>query len=117
MRNFLLGVVVNWISLLLLNQFLPYWIRIKDWKVALMAGFVLALLNALVRPILMVLAIPLNFITLGLFTFLINAFILYLTQYFVKGFLLPGSIGIILLLSIILGVLNSFLLSILKGKN
>jgi putative membrane protein len=117
MRNFFLSVVINWMSLLILNYFLPEWIRILDWKVALLAGLVLALLNSLLRPILMILAIPLNVITLGLFTFAINALILYLAQYFVDGFTLRNSFWIILILAIFMSLLNGFLSSILKGKD
>ena len=117
MRNFFLSVIINWISLLTLNYFLPDWIRLLDWKVALLAGLVLALLNALVRPILMVLAIPFNIVTLGFFTFIVNALILYLAQYLVQGFSMQRSFWVILILAIFMSLLNSFLSSILKGKN
>jgi len=117
MRNFFLSIIINWISLLVLDHFLIGWIKILDWKVALLAGFVLALLNALVRPILMILSMPLNVITLGLFTFVVNAIILYLAQYFVAGFTLNRSFLIILVLAIFMSVLNGFLSSLLKGKN
>lgn len=117
MRNFLLSIIINWISLLFLNYFLPDWIRVLDWRVALFAGFVLAVLNALVRPILMVLSMPLNIITLGFFTFVVNALILYIAQYFVSGFSLRNSFWIILLLAIFMSLLNGFLSSILKGKS
>jgi putative membrane protein len=113
----MLSIVINWMSLLILNYFLPAWIRITDWKVALLAGFVLALLNALVRPILMILSLPLNIITLGFFTFVVNAVILYVAQYFVTGFSLRSSFWIILILAIFMSLLNGFLSSILKGKN
>jgi putative membrane protein len=122
MRNFFLSIVINWISLLILSQFLRDWINIPDWKVALFAGFVLALLNALLRPILMILAVPLNVITLGFFTFIVNAIILYLAhnfvnKYFFNGFSLRSSIWIILILSIFMSLLNGFLSSILKRKD
>jgi putative membrane protein len=117
MRNFLLSIIINWMSLLILNYFLPEWIKVTDWRVALFAGFVLALLNALVRPILMILSMPFNIITLGFFTFVVNAVILYLAQYFVNGFSLRSSFWIILLLAIFMSFLNGFLSAILKGKN
>jgi len=117
MRNFLLSIIVNWISLLVLTYFLPNWIQVSDWRAALMAAFVLAILNALVRPILMILSMPLNLLTLGLFTFVINALMLYLAQYFVSGFTIQNDFFVIFILAIIMSVLNSILLSILKGKN
>lgn len=117
MRNFILSILVNWVSLLLLTYFLPNWIQVSDWKSALVAAFVLALLNALIRPILMILSMPLNLITLGLFTFVINAFMLYIAQYLVSGFTLQNDLFVIFILAVIMSVLNSILMSILKGRN
>lgn len=117
MRNFILSIIINWISLLVLDHFLIGWIRVLDWKTALFAGFVLALLNALVRPILMVLSMPFNLITLGLFTFVVNAIILYFAQYLVKGFTLNRSFLVILALAFLMSLLNGFLSSLLKRKN
>jgi len=53
---------------------------------ALLAGFVLALVNAVVRPVLMVLTLPLTLLTLGLFLLVLNAFCLWLTSVIVPGF-------------------------------
>jgi putative membrane protein len=66
----------------------------------LLAGLVLGLANALIRPLLLFLALPLNLLTLGLFTFVVNAVILYLvaalTPLEVSGFL-QAFIGAVLL--------------------
>ena len=59
-----------------LQQFAPPdWqvVRIESWSTALIFAIVLGLLNALVRPVLLLVTCPLNFITFGLFTFVINA--------------------------------------------
>lgn len=117
MRNFLWSIIINWISLLLLTYFLSSWIQVTDWKSAFIAALVLALLNALVRPILMVLSMPLNLLTMGLFTFVINALLLYLAQKYVSGFSIKQDFLIILILAIIMSFLNSILMSILKGNN
>jgi putative membrane protein len=57
---------------------------------ALLAGLVLALVNAVVRPILKLIALPLTLLTLGLFLFVLNAFCLWLTSAVVPGFDIHG---------------------------
>ena len=58
----------------------PDWqvVRIDSWSTALIFAVVLGLLNALVRPILLLVTCPLNFITFGLFTFVVNALVFWL---------------------------------------
>ena len=57
---------------------------------ALLAGLVLALINAVVRPVLKVVTLPLTLLTLGLFLFVLNAFCLWLTSAIVPGFDVEG---------------------------
>ena len=80
MFNLLIRLVVSAGAVLLvtwaLQQFAPPdWqvVRIESWSTALIFAIVLGLLNALVRPVLLLVTCPLNFITFGLFTFVINA--------------------------------------------
>jgi len=58
--------------------------------IALGAGLVLGLINAVVRPILIVLTLPVTLLTLGLFIFFLNAFCLWLTSVLIKGFEVHG---------------------------
>lgn len=123
MRNFMISIIVNWISLLLLDRYLPIllhandWMSVKDWVSALIVALVLSLLNVLVRPILKIIAIPLNALTLGLFTFVINMFILYLASVLtVKyGFQIQHNWIVLLVVAVILSILNSLLYSLLKS--
>jgi len=57
---------------------------------ALLAGLVLALINAVVRPVLKILTLPLTLLTLGLFLFVLNAFCLWLTSAIAPGFDIAG---------------------------
>jgi putative membrane protein len=75
---------------------------------AFLAGGVLTLINAIVKPILVILTLPLTILTLGLFYFLITAFCLWLAAYFVPGFIVRGAFSTILaaiLVSLISAVL------------
>jgi putative membrane protein len=73
------------------------------------AVLVLTLLNAVIRPILYLISLPLIVLSLGLFLVVINALLLQLTAYFVKGFTVSGfwaSVGGALVISIVTSVLN-----------
>lgn len=79
---------------------------------ALIAGVVLGILNALVRPILLFLTFPINLVTLGLFTFVINALILWLASGLVAGVTIVGfwsAFFIALLISVITSLVDSTL--------
>jgi putative membrane protein len=120
MRKLIISIFANWISLLLMEYllkefFMLNWINTGPWQVALTAALVLALLNLLIRPVLMVLCIPLNAITFGLFSIVINAIILYSTAYFVPGFTIQSFFPAAMVLAIVIGISNSILRSILKG--
>lgn len=81
----------------------------------LAASLLLGILNAVLRPILMVLALPLLLVTLGLFTFVINALLLYLVGSLVKGFHVTGfwpAFKASLLISFV-----SLVASLMIGKN
>lgn len=65
-------------------------VKITDFGRALVATLVLALLNATIGAIMNFLALPLRIMTLGLFTFVINALIIWMTAHFVKGFDVKG---------------------------
>ncbi len=56
------------------------------WPAAVVAALILGIANAILKPILVVLTLPINILTLGLFTFVINAGLLWLVQSFVSGF-------------------------------
>lgn len=61
-------------------------ITVNSFTVALIAGIVFAIINITLKPLLQILAFPINIVTLGLFGFLINAFLFWLVGYFVNGF-------------------------------
>ena len=65
-------------------------VTITNFWSALIAAFVIGLVNALVRPVFLLLTLPVNLVTLGLFTFIINALMFWLASSIVKGFDVSG---------------------------
>lgn len=80
----LLRWIINALVLLALTQVISGF-EVTSFYAALVASLVLGLLMAVVRPILIVLTLPVNIVTLGLFTFVINAFLVWFMSTFVKG--------------------------------
>ncbi len=81
----LLGWAINALCLLALPWLLPA-VKISGFGTALAGALVLGLLNTLIRPVLLLLTLPINLLTLGLFTFVINGLLFWLTARFLDGF-------------------------------
>lgn len=77
--------LINAISLLVLPYVVPA-VSIKGFATALVAALVIGLLNALVRPVLVVLTLPINVLTLGLFILVINGAMFWLAAHFLEDF-------------------------------
>lgn len=88
-------------------------VSVDSFLVALIAAFFLGLVNAIIKPILFILTLPITLITLGLFTFVINALMVLLVSGFVEGFKVEGFIPA-LLFSLVLSLVNSILHSLTK---
>ena len=65
-------------------------IRVDSFYIALITALVLGLVNTLIRPILILLTLPINILMLGLFTFVINGLLFWFVASFVKGFFVAG---------------------------
>jgi putative membrane protein len=108
--GFLLRVLANAAAIYLAAAIVPG-IELSGVLVALGAGLVLGLINAVVRPILLLLTLPVTLLTLGLFIFVLNAFCLWLTSVLIKGFEVQGAWAALfgsLIVSIISWLLTAF---------
>lgn len=85
-----------------------FWIS-SVWT-ALLAAFVFGLLNILIKPILVILSLPITCVTMGLFYFVINGVMISLTSFFVEGFEV-SSFWVSLFVALILSVVNSILVA------
>jgi len=109
--GFLIRVFANALAILAAAYILPG-IEVSGGLVVLAAGLVLAIINAVVRPVLIFLTLPFTLVTLGLFLFVLNAFCLWLTSWLVKGFEVHGfwpAVFGAMLVSVVSWLLNAFL--------
>ncbi|AET69479.1 putative membrane protein [Desulfosporosinus orientis DSM 765] len=95
--------LVNTLAFLIAAQLLP--VHASTPLLFLLAGIVLALVNIMIRPLLIILTIPLNLVTLGLFTLVINTWMVMLTSGLLPGFSVPG-FGNAFLVSLIMSLAN-----------
>ncbi|CAB1371029.1 phage holin family protein [Denitratisoma oestradiolicum] len=81
--------LINSVALMAVAWLLPS-IRIADFTTALVAALVLGLVNAFIRPLLVLLTLPVTVLTLGLFIFVINGLLFWFVGSFIRGFVVEG---------------------------
>lgn len=87
------GLLIRWIILTGAIAVTPYVVKgihVRSFLTALLAAAVLGILNAFLRPLLIILTLPVNVLTLGLFTFLINGLLLKMASGVIPGFDVQG---------------------------
>ena len=114
------GILIRWLILtvaIMITSYILDGIHVTGFVSALLAAAILGILNAVFRPILIILTLPINILTLGLFTFVINAVLLMMVSGVIKGFTVQGFWSAVfgsLLISLVSWVLSSFIND--KGK-
>ncbi|MEL6916257.1 MAG: phage holin family protein [Bacteroidota bacterium] len=108
----ILRILLSALAVVILSKILPG-VGVDSYTTAIVVAIVLSLLNFIVKPILIVLTLPVTIITLGLFLLIINAIIILLADSFISGFTV-NSIWWAILFSLLLSFLQSILFSLLK---
>lgn len=88
-QRFLIRLLVTIAALLIVVKISP-WAEVEDPVALLVTALLLGVFNSILRPLLILLTLPINIITFGLFVFVINGIILYLISLLVPGFNLMG---------------------------
>jgi putative membrane protein len=104
-------IVLVALALLLVSEFVPG-VTVSGLYTAVIAAIILGILNAIVRPIFILLTLPITILTLGLFILVINAALFYFVASFVDGFQVAGFLSAMLgalVVSIISTIGNRFI--------
>ncbi len=112
--NFILRLLISGIVVYVLSKVLTG-VHISNITTAIIFALVLACLNAIVKPILVLLTLPITVITLGLFLFVINALIILLAAKLMNGIRIDG-FWWALIFSIILSVFSSAINAVFADK-
>ena len=111
LRNLIIRLFVNTIALGVASFIVPG-ISYHLFEDLVIAAALFGILNTFIKPILIILTLPINILTLGLFTFIINSIMLGLTGSFLEGFFVSGfwpALGGAIIISIVSVVLNSLI--------
>lgn len=110
--NLILRILLSAIAVVILAKILPG-VGVDSYTTAIIVAIVLSLLNFIVKPILVILTLPVTILTLGLFLLIVNAIIILLADYFIDGFQV-NNIWWALLFSLLLSFLQSIFYSFLN---
>lgn len=113
--SFLIRVVANAVAILVAAYLVPG-IHVEDGGTVLIAGFALGVVNALVKPVFMLLTLPLTIVTLGLFLFVLNAACLGLAASVVPGFTIDG-FWPALVASLVVSVVSWMLATLMRPRS
>ncbi len=119
----MIRITIKWLTLtaaIMLTSYLIEGISVDGILSAFLAAAVLGILNVFLRPIALILTLPVNIISLGLFTFVINAFMLIITSKLIPGFNVNGFWAAVfgsLLISIVSWLISIFAAEKVSIKN
>lgn len=107
----MVAILVSWLLsalVIVASAYLLPGVHVASFTTALVLAVVLGIINAVLKPILLILTLPITLITFGLFTFVINGLLILLASNIVPGFKVDGFWWAVLF-AILLSVINSFL--------
>lgn len=110
----LLRILWNALGLLLIAKFIPG-IIVSDFYTALIAAVILGILNAVVKPVLILLTLPITLLTLGLFALVINAALFIFAASFIEGFSV-ANFWYALFGSVLMSIVSAFGSHLINGK-
>jgi putative membrane protein len=108
--NFLTRIVTSSLAVLVVTYLLSPHVTVDEPVTAIILAVVLALLNAVIKPVLIILTLPITLVTLGIFILVINAMMILLASNIVPGFHVGGfwwALLFSIILSIVTGIFNS----------
>jgi putative membrane protein len=108
----IISLIVNTLAVFVTDYILPG-VSIDNLTTTVVVAIVLGVLNTLIKPILVLLTLPINLVTLGLFTFVINALLVLFADWLIPGFAVDGFLWA-LIFSLVLSIVSAFLNSLVK---
>lgn len=108
-----ISIILNAVALIAVAQLFDSF-HLEGFGTAVLASFILSILNIIVKPILILLTLPITFVTLGLFLFVINAITLMIAQGVMDDSFVIEGFGTALLASIVISILNLLLNRLVK---
>lgn len=111
--RWVLSIVLNAVALIAVAQLFDGF-QLEGFGTAILASVILAILNTIVKPILVVLTLPISLLTLGLFLFVINAITLMITQGVMDNSFVIEGFGTAIIAAVVISILNLILNKLVK---
>lgn len=109
--GFIVRLIISMVSLGLAARLIPG-IYVNDWVTLFLAALLLSVVNAVIKPIFILLTLPVTILTLGLFLLVVNAAMLGIVAWLLPGFSIAGLVPAVLgwlVMAIVGGILNSII--------
>lgn len=108
-------ILINWIInamvIFSIAHIMPG-VHVADFTTSLVVALILGIINAFLKPVLIILTLPINILTLGLFTFVLNALLIIFVSKLVPGFIIDGFLWAFIF-GIVLSIANTFVRTLL----
>lgn len=114
LQGWVLRWMLNIVAIILTAALIPNF-ELQIWG-AIVGSIFLGIINAFIRPLLLLLTLPLNLLSLGLFTFVINGFMLWITSVTIKGFDIKG-FGWAIVSAIVLSIISFVISFFVEDRN
>jgi putative membrane protein len=104
-------ILINWVisaMVIIIVAYIVPGVHVASFVTALAVALILGIINAFLKPVLIILTLPINILTLGLFTFVLNAILILLVSKIVPGFVVNGFLWAFVF-GIVLSISNTFL--------
>jgi putative membrane protein len=109
----IISLLINALAIFIAASYIIPGVHVDSFMTAVIVAVVLGVLNAFLKPILVIFTLPITIITLGLFTFVINAILVLLASQFVPGFKVDGFLTA-LLFSLVVSIISAILGALVK---
>ncbi|MBM7541532.1 phage holin family protein [Amphibacillus cookii] len=113
MTKWILSLILDAVALIVVAQLFDGF-HIATFGMAIVASLILSILNVLIKPILIVLTLPITVLSLGLFLFVINAITLMLTQSIIGADFVIETFGLAVVAAVVISIINLFLNKLVK---
>jgi putative membrane protein len=110
--SLIVNLLINGLAVYIAAHVLPG-VSVDSFVTAILVSVVLGIVNTFIKPILFILTLPATILTLGLFTLILNALMVFIVAYFVPGFHING-LWAAVLFSLVLSIISSILRSLTK---
>lgn len=111
--RWILSIVLNAVALIIVAELFESF-HLEGFGTAVLASIILGILNVIVKPILIILTLPITIFSLGMFLFVINAITLMITQSVMDSSFVIDGFGMAIIASIIISLLNLILNRLVK---